>query len=333
MKNKNIKWSILIWLLGTILLLCGLFALHAATEILLLCTFTAVLFGVLWVGSLWQHNRKIDQLCVYLRRIANGQYDLDIRDNEEGSLSKLKNDLYKLTVQLREQAELLKKDKKYLADALADISHQLKTPLTSMMVMADLLEDPALPEAQRQTFLSEISHALAKTQWLIESLLKMARLDADAVLFSEDHVSAAALIESAVSPLNIRAELKNVTIKTEGRTDAILCCDKSWTAEAILNLLKNCVEHTPSGGTVTIFCINNPLHFEMQITDTGTGFDPNDLPHIFERFYRGKDATSDSVGIGLALSKAILNRQNAEIFAQNVPDGAQFILRFYKLIL
>ena len=333
MRNKNIKWGILFCLLAAGFLLLSLLILGASVEILLFCAGFAGFASILYLLSVWQSNRKIDQLCMYLRRIANGQYDLDIRDNEEGSLSKLKNDLYKLTVQLREQAELLKKDKKYLADALADISHQLKTPLTSMMVMAELLEDPTLPEHERQTFLSEINRSLAKTQWLIESLLKMARLDADAVLFAEEQVSAAALIDAAVSPLTIRAELKDVTIKTIGQADALLCCDKSWTAEAITNLIKNCVEHTPSGGTVTVSCTNNPLHFELCITDTGNGFTPEDLPHIFERFYRGKDAKSDSVGIGLALSKAILNRQNAELSAQNVDSGAPFTVRFYKLIL
>ncbi len=333
MRNKNIKRDIVFCTIASAALFAGLLCCGASSKILIFCMLFAFCMSTVRIFGTWQSNRRIDQLCMYLRQIANGQYDLDIRDNKEGSLSRLKNDLYKLTVQLREQAELLKKDKKYLADALADISHQLKTPLTSMMVMAELLEDPSLPEQERQTFLGEINRSLAKTQWLIESLLKMARLDADAVLFAEEQVSAAALIDAAVSPLTIRAEIKNITIKAAGTPEVLLYCDKNWTSEAISNLVKNCIEHTPAGGTVTIACINNPLHFELSITDTGSGFSPEDLPHIFERFYRGKDTKSDSVGIGLALSKAILNRQNAEIFAQNTDSGAQFIIRFYKLIV
>lgn len=287
--------------------------------------------AVWWAAEIVRYC-EIEKLCTYLMRIRRGDYSLDIRENREGSISKLKNDIYKLTVTLREQAELLRRDKAYLADSLADISHQIKTPLTSMAVMTDLLCDQVLPEEKRQEFLNGIRSTLNRMEWLVSSLLKLAKLDAGAIVMKAEPLRILSLCKEAVSPLLIRAELGGVSLSVTG-TDAPLCCDRRWTEEAILNVVKNCIEHTKPGGWVRVTCIDNPLHVRIEVTDSGGGLHPDDLPHIFERFYRGRDAKSDSVGIGLSMARSVLLNQNGDLSAENTQDGAKFIIRFLKQIV
>lgn len=284
-----------------------------------------------WIAEVVRYC-EIEGLCVYLMRIRSGDYSLDIRDNREGSISKLKNDIYKLTVMLREQAELLRKDKAYLADSLADISHQIKTPLTSMAVMTDLLREPSLPEEKRLEFLNSIRTTIDRMEWLVSTLLKLAKLDAGSVVMKAEPSGVLALCKEAVEPLMIRAELGEVSLSVSG-PNAMLSCDRRWTEEAILNIVKNCIEHTGSGGWVRVQCIDNPLHVRVEVTDNGGGIHPEDLPHIFERFYRGKDAKPDSAGIGLAMARAVLLHQNGDLTAENTDVGAKFVIRFFKQIV
>ena len=284
-----------------------------------------------WIASVVRYC-EIEGLCVYLMRIRSGDYSLDIRDNREGSLSKLKNDIYKLTVTLREQAELLRRDKAYLADSLADISHQIKTPLTSITVMTELLGEPALPEEKRLQFLNGIRTTLNRMEWLVSTLLKMAKLDAGSVVMKPELFGVLALCREAVEPLLIRAELGGVSLSVSG-PNAPLFCDRRWTEEAVLNIVKNCIEHTKSGGWVKIQCIDNPLHVRIEVTDNGGGIHPRDLPHIFERFYRGRDAKPDSAGIGLAMARAVVLHQNGDLTAENTDVGAKFVIRFFKQVV
>lgn len=278
--------------------------------------------------------REIRRLSDYLARIRTQKKAMDIRDIREGELSILKNDIYKLTLTLSEQSELLKKDKAYLAEALANISHQLKTPLTSMIVMTDLLSSPELPGEKRQEFTACIRSQLSRIEWLLTALLKMSKLDAGAVTFKPRPVPLSALLKQAVDPLRIPMELKEQSLSLSGAEGVVLYCDPNWTAEALVNLLKNSMEHTPQGGEIQIRWLENPLHVELSVSDTGSGIEPDDLPHIFERFYKGKNASPDSVGIGLAMSKSILNRQNAGLFVQSRPgEGSCFQIKFYKQVV
>ena len=287
--------------------------------------------AVYWIAEVARYC-EIEGLCVYLMRIRSGDYALDIRDNREGSISKLKNDIYKLTVMLREQAELLRKDKAYLADSLADISHQIKTPLTSMAVMTDLLREPSLPEEKRLEFLNSIRTTIDRMEWLVSTLLKLAKLDAGSIVMKAEPFGVLALCKEAVNPLLIRAELGGVSLSVSG-FNAVLSCDRRWTEEAVLNIVKNCIEHTASGGRVRVQCIDNPLHVRVEVTDNGGGIRPEDLPHIFERFYRGKDAKPDSAGIGLAMARAVILHQNGDLTAENTDVGAKFVIRFFKQIV
>ena len=294
--------------------------------------------GVLAVGLLAAlgallRQREIRKLSDYLMRIRQGNYALDIRDNRAGALSILKNDIYKLTLRLSEQAELLRRDKRYLADALADISHQLRTPLTSLSVMTELLADPKLPDSRREEFTTAIQGQIDRIDWLVSSLLKLSKIDAGAITFRRDLVRLRALVERAAAPLLIPIEIREQTLEIDIDPALNIVGDAQWLREAVLNILKNCMEHTPCGGRLRVTARDNPIHTELAIEDSGEGIDPADLPHIFERFYRGKNASPDSAGIGLAMAKAILTGQDGTIEVESTPGrGSRFSLKFYKQI-
>lgn len=278
--------------------------------------------------------KKIKELSNYLAAVYSGQSAMDIRDNTEGELSILKSDIYKMTLMLSEQSELLKRDKQYLSDTLYNISHQLKTPLTSMFVMTDLLSDPNLPRDQHEVFLGNILNQLKRIEWLVSSLLKLSKIDAQAVTFKKETVAIEELLKKALAPLLITIELKSQQLMIEGNKSTTVSIDKNWTIEALLNILKNCIEHTPPNGSIKIQCEESPLYTKIAIQDNGVGITKEDIPHIFERFYKGKNAGADSIGIGLAMSKSILQSQSADVSVESeVGAGTQFTIKFYKQII
>jgi signal transduction histidine kinase len=273
---------------------------------------------------------QVAGLSAYLRQIDASDYSLDVRDNGEGSFSLLKNDLYKVTVRLREQAELLQKDKTALSNLIADISHQIKTPLTSMGVLADLLaEDP--PEEDRRAFVERLRAQLGRIQWLVAALLKLARLDAGTAAFKSEPVDMRRLIERALEPLQIPLEIKNQRLEVHGDDGASFNGDFNWSAEALTNVVKNCVEHTPEGGKIEISYGANALYAEIIVRDDGRGIASRDLPNIFNRFYRGENTSENSVGIGLALAKAIFNAQGGDIAVRSQRGmGTSFEIRLFR---
>ena len=305
--------------------------------------------GVIIIGMTFYYDyrryKKINELSMYLHQICAGNYSLDIRDNEEGDLSILKNEIYKVTCRLSEQSELLRKDKRYLADALSDISHQLKTPLTSMSMIMDLLKRQDLEEEKRLEFIRSVSRQLERVEWLVTSLLKLSKIDAGTVLFKKDKVHVPTLIKQAIEPLSIKAEIKeqSIIIKAleednsgEGNKveEVSFIGDRNWSLEAVINILKNCIEHTPIGGSLEIIFTENTLYTEIIIKDNGEGIASEDLPHIFERFYRGKNASSESVGIGLAMARSIVLQQNGDITVKSEEGiGTTFRIRFYKGVI
>ena len=288
------------------------------------------LFGAFTV---WRY-REIRHLSAYLSRVYAGGKPLDIRDNREGELSVLKNDLYKITCVLEREAEQLYADKDYLAQALANISHQLKTPLTGLIMMNDLLQDEALPAAKRREFLESSGEQLARIQWLVSALLTLSRIDAAVVTFKKEKVAIRDLLRRAAGPLEVAMEAAGVTLEVDCPAALFWQGDEAWTAEAVSNVLKNALEHSPAGGTITVRAAENPLHTEIVITDEGPGLAQEDLPNLFQRFYKGRDKPAGSVGIGLALAKSILQSQNGDIFARNAPEGgAQFVIKLYKQVV
>lgn len=296
---------------------------------LLLLGITLILTNLLF--SIYRYQ-KIRQLADYLVKLQNGNQTLDLRDNVEGELSILKNEIYKLSLKLQSQAELLLRDKTYLADSLSDISHQLKTPLTSMLMMVDLLEQDSLPVEKRKEFMRNISIGLERMEWLVQALLKLSKLDADAITFNNTSIEVDALIKKAVEPLLISMEVRNICLNILPMNDTVMIVgDFNWLAEALTNIIKNCIEHTKADGSITISYSDNNLYTKIDIEDTGIGIEKEDLPYIFKRFYKGKNAKSDSVGIGLALSKQIITKQKGKIeVSSTIGVGTRFEIRIYR---
>jgi signal transduction histidine kinase len=275
-------------------------------------------------------SAQVAELSAYLRRIDAGEYSLDVRDNGEGSFSLLKNDLYKVTVRLREQAELLQKDKTALSNLIADVSHQIKTPLTSLGVLVDLLaEDP--PEADRRAFVERLRAQLGRIQWLTAALLKLARLDAGTAAFKSEAVNVRRLIDRALEPLQIPLEIKRQRLEVHGEAETSFIGDLNWSAEALTNVVKNCVEHTSEGGKIDITYGANALYTEIIVSDDGEGIASRDTPNIFNRFYRAENAGENSVGIGLALAKAIFTAQGGDISVRSERGvGTSFVIRVFR---
>lgn len=278
-----------------------------------------------------QRYKEIESLSGYLRTISNGQYSLDVRDNQEGELSILKNEIYKVTLMLSKQSDYLNQDKKRLADALSDISHQLKTPLTSMLVMIDLLSQQNLTEEKRIEFTGNIEKQLERMDWLLSSLLKLSKIDAGTAIFKKETIVVEDLVLQSLEPLRIPIELKNQDLLITGENSVTFIGDQDWTSEALINILKNCVEHTPAEGRISIHYTENPLYTEILIEDMGKGISREDLPNIFKRFYRGKNASKNSIGIGLAMAHTVIESQQGSLDVKSeLGKGTQFSIKFHK---
>lgn len=291
---------------------------------------SVLLAGCSFIFTRWRY-REIEKLSGYLRKISSGDDSLDVRDNQEGELSILKNDIYKVTLMLFEHRSFLEKDKLTLTNALSDISHQLKTPLTSMMVMADLLSDSTLEESKRAEFTQHIRVQLERIEWLVSSLLKLSKIDAGTISFKKDKVVVRDLIQSVVQPFLIPMDIKEQTLSVSGDESVSFTGDLRWTAEALINILKNAVEHTGEGGVISLSFSENPLYTEITIADNGDGIPKEDLPYIFRRFYKGKNASDDSVGIGLAMAYSIITSQQGDLEVRSEKgNGTVFSIKFYK---
>ncbi|SDA77776.1 Signal transduction histidine kinase [Butyrivibrio sp. INlla18] len=275
---------------------------------------------------------EIEKLNSYLEKVLSGDYAPEILDQKEGELSILKTNIYKATTTLKYQKELLTEDKVRLANAIADISHQLKTPLTSMMVMNDLLETEE-DQSKRKEFLKTQSDQLDRMNWLIQTLLKLSKIDAGTITMKKEEVTAMSLVKEVMKPFEIQMELKGIKYSSFD-SDMKLSCDKNWTIEAIQNIVKNCIEHMEENDELTINAEETNIYKQIIVSDTGCGIAEQDLPHIFERFYKGKNAGKDSVGIGLALAKTLISSQRGDILVESTEGvGTTFYVRFFKTII
>ena len=299
-----------------------------------LCLLTG---GIVFVILLFYDRRQkklTAELTDYLSRLNTGKYDMDISSNGEDSFSRLKNEIYRTTVRLREQNENSRQDKINLKNSISDISHQIKTPLTSISVMLDRIsEDRNMPEDIKRKLLTDVRHSSNYIISLVQSLLTLSRLDADAITMKQEEVSVGELLGMCRERTEILAELGEVTVKVQDCGNISLKCDKKWMSEAITNILKNCIEHTPSGGYVTMSASQNKLFTEITVRDTGNGIPKNELPHIFERFYKGSCSDENSIGIGLSLAKTIIEKNNGYISVKsNVNEGSCFSLKIFHTV-
>lgn len=327
LKNKEVRGALL-WQLSVAVIacfVCFLFDLRAGLTAVVLSMLLMLIFCI----STYKRYRRIASLAADVNHVLHGDSPIDFDNYSEGELSILHSEIYKMTVRLREQQQKLISDKEYLADSLADISHQIRTPLTSINLLVERLSASGLSDEYRHQLTNELYGLLDRIDWLITTLLKISKLDAGTVQFNKETVSLETLINKSCAPLLIPIELRGqeLVICAEGNFYG----DPAWTSEAVGNIVKNCMEHTPDGGKIEIEATENALYSEIVIKDNGTGISPEDLPHIFERFYKGKDSDGKSFGIGLALSRMIIAGQKGTVKAENRKNtGAMFTLRFYK---
>lgn len=277
-------------------------------------------------------SKKINEITKYIEEINRGNYKLNIEENTEDELSILKNELYKITIKLKEVAENSQKDKTTLKDSLSDISHQIKTPITSILIMLDnILSDENMPEDIKKDFIKDIKREIVNIKFLVESILKLSKIDSNSIKFIKKEVFIKDIINKAVKNVSMLSELKNIEIIVLGDDSIKTICDLKWQVEAITNILKNCIEHSYENKKIYINYNQNNMYTELKIEDNGTGIDAKDLPHIFERFYKGKNSSSDSVGIGLALSKSIIESNNGYIQVDSkLNKGTTFIIKYLK---
>lgn len=324
--KKLLRYQILIFVSTILLFILG----DCSKESILIMIIVLIITNILTWYHLYKQSEKIKDLSIYMNNILNNNYSFDIRDYEEGDLSNLKNDIYKMTVKLKEQSDLSLKDKRYLEEVLSDISHQLKTPLTSMYVINDvLLTSKKIEEPKKNEFLKKNRKELERIEWLVTTLLKISRLDSGSERLKIKEVELGTLMKKVLEPLEIPIELKGQTLNLEYDSKIKLNIDIYWTTEAFINILKNAHEHTKEKGTITIIAKDTPIYTEIEFRDNGSGISKEDLPHIFERFYKGK-GNKESIGIGLNISKKIINLEKGEIKAFSNKEGTTFNIKFYK---
>ncbi|MEQ2597202.1 HAMP domain-containing sensor histidine kinase [[Clostridium] symbiosum] len=328
LRNREFRqFAILFALMSAASVALG-FAISTAAGLLL--SFSCAAFGAaFFVFTKIRYNR-IALLSSQIDLVLHNPGRLDLGEMDEGELSILHSEITKMMQRIREQNDALKQDKIRLADSLADIAHQLRTPLTSANLILSLLSDTA-DENERRAFLRETEELLVQMDWLITSLLKLSRLDAGVVVFQRGPVDVNELIRSSLCPFLITMDLHRIIVQVDAPEGVIIQGDNGWLVQAIQNILKNCMESAGDDGLIEIVCTDNVLFTEIMIHDNGAGFNQEDLPCLFDRFYRGKSTGVQGYGIGLALCRMIITSQGGTVTAKNHPrGGAVFTIRFPK---
>lgn len=292
-------------------------------------------FVVLFILNYFQYGffyDKIRRLTLGAKRVVEGEYDITLSENNEGDISKLAVSFNSMKEVIRKNLSELRKEKQFLVDLLSDISHQLKTPLSAMIVYNDIMLNKELTKEQSHTFLINNQNQLNRMQWLIQSILKLAKLDANAIELSKENQSLNETMEEAIDALESKASENEVKISFKGNENICFEHDRLWLEEAFINIIKNAIEHAGIGGRITVELIENPIYRRVVIEDNGEGISEEDLPHIFKRFYKARTSRkSDSVGIGLALAKSIVEAHNGIIEVQSkVGMGTKFTITFLK---
>ena len=328
LRNREIRqFAILFSIMAAVVVALG-FAINTAAGILALVS--AAAFGTAFFVFTKARYKSIARLSDQIDLVLHNADRLNIDEMDEGELSILHSEITKMLLRIREQNDALKKEKEHLANSLADIAHQLRTPLTSVNLILSLLENNP-DENERKALIQETKELFVQMDWLLTSLLKISRLDAGIVMFQSELINVKDLISAALRPFLISMELHGIEARIDAPEGMIIQGDSGWLSEAIQNILKNCIESAGENGKIEIVCTDNPLFTEIAIHDSGAGFEKKDLPHLFDRYYRGKKTNTAGYGIGLALCKMIITRQGGTIAAQNHPQGgAVFTIRFPK---
>ena len=280
----------------------------------------------------YNHHMDIELASItkYIEEINKKNYTLKIDEISEDELSILKNEIYKVTVMLKESAENARKDKKELKQALEDISHQIKTPLTSILIILDnILDNPDMPLNIREDFISDIKREVGNLNLFIQDILKLSAFDVNTITFHSKTVKLKSVITDALKKVEPLCDLKNVKVDLDVQPNITLKCDRYWEVEALMNIIKNGIEHSSSH--LKIETKSNQVYTMITIKDDGMGIAKKDMPHIFERFYKANPNNSDGSGIGLALAKTIIEKDNGTISLESTKDGTTFIIKYYNL--
>lgn len=278
-----------------------------------------------------KRTKKINKIIELISKINKRNFDIDIEDYTEDELSILKQEVYKTSLMLRSEADNSLKDKLNLKDSLSDISHQLKTPLTSITIMIDnILDNEEMDSKTRRKFLINIKREIININFLVQNLLKLSKFDANVIKFNKDEVLIKDIVDEAIKKVSALSELKGVSIKVSGDKGSTIKCDFMWEVEALSNIIKNSIEHIEKDGFVEVNYTKNKVYSRILIRDNGVGINSEDLPYIFDRFYKGKNTSKDSVGIGLALSKSIIEKDNGSISVKSTPKiGTVFTIKYF----
>lgn len=327
-RNKEfLHFTILFSIIAVAAAVIG-FIISTAAGLLIIAS--AVAFGTAFFLFTKDRYKNIARLSYEIDLVLHNDDRIEIGELDEGELSILHSEITKLMLRIREQNNALKTEKIHLSDSLADIAHQLRTPLTSANLILSLLANNP-DESKRRVSVRELEELLGRMDWLITSLLKLSRLDAGIVVFQNEPIDLSGLIDTAIRPFLIAMELHNITVQTDIPQGMTIQGDRGWLSEALQNILKNCLENTGDNGKITVTAADTPLFAEIMIHDSGDGFEKEDLARLFDRFYRGKSSGTSGYGIGLALCKTIITRQGGTITAKNHPEGgAVFTVRFPK---
>lgn len=295
--------------------------------------FSIAILGIICIYALYirKQNKKLKELDSYCKEILKGNYIIDLKEQDESDFSKLKNDIYDMTIMLKEKNSLLEKNNKAIEKLIADISHQLKTPLTSLNLINDILYTD-LSEEKKKEFLDSSQKELEKINWLIKTVLNIAKLDSKTLILDKKNENAYHLCLEVKNNFKAMCEINHANIEIISNKEESINCDKKWTIEAMNNIVKNAIEH--GAKTITIQLEENTMYTKVSIKDDGEGIDKEDLGHIFDRFYKAKNSKENSLGIGLAFCKSIIRNQDGDIRVKSSKkekdSWTEFVIKLYK---
>lgn len=297
--------------------------------IILLFLYVTIIYIYLRYNN--KKDKQIKDITKLINEINKNNYKIKIDDLTEDELSILKQEIYKTTIMLREQAENSNKDKKEVKKSIEDISHQLKTPLTSILInIENITENPNMDEKTKEKFLKEIKRETYNIKQLVETLLKLSKFDVNSVEFINKEIKISKLIEESINKTEVLADLKNIKINIENNTNETMICDLKWQTEAISNIIKNAIEHSKENSIIDIKLESNKIYNEISITNYDAYIDEEDQKHLFERFYKAKNSKEESIGIGLALSKSIIEKNNGKISVSSDKEKTTFTIKYFK---
>ena len=325
-KNKNILIEYGIYLDNSYVLNNNKLVKYNNISNLVLVILLSLSLFIIYLIKLKKVNKELNYILSYLKNINMGIYKLEIDSNDETSFSLLKNELLKTTIMLKEIASINQKDKVLLKKSLEDISHQIKTPLTTITLILDNIDETNYKEKVK-----DMKRIVVNLNFLINSLLKLARFDANTITFKRDKILVSDLLDKVILNVSILADLKEIEIIKKGELHSFVKGDFNWEEEALTNILKNSLEHSLKNNNIEIIVENNKLYTSITIKDQGVGISEHDLKHIFERFYKCENSTSSSVGIGLSLAKSIIEHDEGSISViSKVGVGTSFIIKYFK---